>query len=272
MQGTIVSRKPFAPSISIAARRALVQLRNAVLGFGLVLTLWYGLSHAFAPQLPDPVRTFGVFRELVTHPFYDAGPNDKGIGLQLLASLGRVFLGFSIGVALALPLGILMGASESVRGLLNPVVQILRPVSPMAWFPVGLAAFHSSSWASVFVIAVTSLWPTLINTTLGVGSVPLEYRHVAQVYGFSRWTYLTKVLLPHSLPYIVTGFRVGLGVAWMVIVASEMLAGGTGIGFFLWDSWNALSLEQVFSAILLIGCVGWAMDTALGVWVRRLGR
>jgi len=272
VQGILVSRRPQPRSLSVGARPIFTGLGNAALGVCVVLVLWYGASHLLAPQLPDPVRTFGVFRTLVTRPFYDAGPNDKGIGLQLVASLGRVFLGFGIGVALALPLGILMGASESARGLLNPVVQILRPVSPMAWFPVGLAALRSSPQASVFVIAITSLWPTLINTALGVGSVPLEYRHVAQVYGFSRWTYLRKVVLPYSVPFIITGFRVGLGVAWMVIVASEMLAGGTGIGFFIWDSWNALSLEQVFSAILLIGLVGWAMDTALGAWLKHLKR
>ncbi|MEN3027923.1 MAG: nitrate ABC transporter permease [Aquificaceae bacterium] len=190
----------------------------------------------------------------------------------MVASLKRVFLGFLIGSLIALPLGFLIGMSQKIRSLLNPIVQVLRPVSPMAWFPIGLAVLKGSNEASIFVITITSLWPTLINTAVGVSSVPEDYRNVARVFGFSTYTYLTKVLIPYAMPYILTGFRLSLGIGWMVIVASEMLAGGTGIGFFVWDSWNALNLENVLSAILLIGIVGLLIDTVLSRLTESLRR
>jgi nitrate/nitrite transport system permease protein len=143
---------------------------------------------------------------------------------------------------------------------------VLRPVSPLAWFPIGLAAFKSAQTATIFVLFMTSLWPTLINTAFGVMSLPEDHRNVARVFEFSRWKYVTRVLLPFSLPHILTGLRLSMGVAWMVIVAAEMLAGGIGVGFFVWDSWNALSLERVLSAILLIGVVGLLLDRAFD-WI-----
>jgi nitrate/nitrite transport system permease protein len=196
----------------------------------------------------------------VKDPFYDLGPNDKGIALQLGSSLARVFSGFMIGSFIAIPIGLLMGASQIGRKIFYPIVQILKPVSPLAWFPIGLVAFQSASDATIFIISITSLWPTLINTAFGVSSIPDDHKNVAKAFGFSRWKYLTKVLIPFSLPHIITGLRLSIGVAWLVIVAGEMLSGGMGIGFFVWDSWNALSLEKVISAILIIGLVGLLLD------------
>jgi nitrate/nitrite transport system permease protein len=206
------------------------------------------------------LQTLGVLWQLVSNPFYDKGPNDKGLGLQLISSLGRVFAGFSLASLLAIPVGFLMGANPVSRKILYPVVQIMRPVSPLAWFPIGLAAFKSAPTATVFVIFMTAIWPTLINTAFGVMSLPEDHRNVARVFRFSTFRYVTKVLLPYSLPHVLTGLRLSMGVAWMVIVAGEMLAGGMGIGFFVWDSWNALSLERVMSAILMIGVVGLVLD------------
>jgi nitrate/nitrite transport system permease protein len=219
-----------------------------------------------AGELPTPLATASVFWDLVKDPFYDLGPNDKGIGLQLWASLGRVFSGFALGALVAIPVGIIMGSSKFCNQIFYPLVQLLKPVSPLAWFPIGLVAFESASKATIFIIFITSLWPTLINTAFGVASLPDDHKNVAKAFGFSRWKYLTKVLIPFSLPHILTGLRLSIGVAWLVIVAGEMLSGGTGIGFFVWDSWNALSLEKVISAIFIIGLVGLLMDRVFS-WI-----
>ncbi|HEY5915985.1 MAG TPA: nitrate ABC transporter permease [Chryseolinea sp.] len=239
---------------------ALKGLGYTLVGFTMLTGVWYLMSKITEGGLPTPVATFQVFWELVKDPFYDYGPNDKGIGLQLASSLGRVATGFLLGSLFAIPVGLLMGANAFCKKVFYPIVQILKPVSPLAWFPIGLVAFESSSMATIFIIFITSLWPTLINTAFGVGSIPDDHKNVAKVFGFSKWKYLTKVLIPFSLPHIITGLRLSIGVAWLVIVAGEMLSGGIGIGFFVWDSWNALSLEKVISAILIIGLVGLLLD------------
>lgn len=239
---------------------ALKSVLYTLLGVSLLLLLWGILSKYTKNELPGPIATLTVLWELVKNPFYDYGPNDKGIGLQLVSSLNRVLMGFALGSLVAIPVGILMGASNFFKKLFYPIVQILKPVSPLAWFPIGLVIFKDSSMATVFIIFITSLWSTLINTAFGVGSIPDDYKNVAKAFGFSKMRYLTKILIPYSLPHIITGLRLSIGVAWLVIVAGEMLSGGNGIGFFVWDSWNALSLEKVISAILIIGIVGLLFD------------
>jgi nitrate/nitrite transport system permease protein len=231
-----------------------------VAGLVVLGLVWEFVSRRLAGELPGPLATWEVFKGLIEEPFYDYGPNDKGIGLQLLSSLSRVGMGFLLGSLVAIPAGILMGASKVGMKLLNPIVQILRPVSPLAWFPIGLVAFQSASSSTVFVIFITSLWPTLINTAFGVSSIPDDHKNVAKAFGFSKIKYIFKVILPYSLPHIITGLKLSVGVAWLVIVAAEMLSGGIGIGFFVWDSWNALSLERVLAAILIIGTVGLLLD------------
>lgn len=229
-------------------------------GFSILLAFWGLVSGLSEGALPGPWATLKVLGKLLSNPFYDNGPNDKGIGIQLGSSLLRVFAGFGLGSLVAIPMGMLIGASETCKKLFYPLVQLLRPVSPLAWFPLGLAVFKNAGEATIFVIFITSLWPTLINTAFGVASVPDDHRNVARAFAFSKRKYLTKILIPFSLPHILTGLRLGIGVAWLVIVAGEMLSGGIGIGFFVWDSWNALSLERVMSAILLIGIVGLLLD------------
>jgi nitrate/nitrite transport system permease protein len=231
-----------------------------IIGFAVLLGAWHLVSLITKGELPGPVATSVVFWELISDPVYDYGPNDKGIALQLSSSLIRVFTGFVLGSMIAIPIGLLMGANAFCRKIFYPIVQILKPVSPLAWFPIGLVAFQSASDATIFIIVITSLWPTLINTAFGVASIPDDHKNVAKAFGFSKWKYLTKVLLPYSLPHIITGLRLSIGVAWLVIVAGEMLSGGMGIGFFVWDSWNSLSLEKVISAILIIGIVGLLLD------------
>jgi nitrate/nitrite transport system permease protein len=250
-------------------RGPVVAAGSAALGVALLLVVWGAVSRLVASDWPGPAPTLRVFWDLISDPFYDAGPNDKGIGLQLFASLKRVAIGFFVGTLIAVPLGILIGVSPLIRRVMDPIIQVMRPVSPLAWFPIGLVVFQSAPSAAVFIICVTSLWPTMINTAFGAGSLPREHRDVSRVFQFSRSRYFLRVLLPYSLPYMLTGMRLSMGIAWMVIVAGEMLAGGTGIGFFVWDSWNALSLERVISAVVLIGCVGLLLDRAFAMLTAR---
>lgn len=239
-------------------------------GFVILLGLWYLLSQVTTGALPGPLATLTVFWELIRDPFYDYGPNDKGIALQLISSLGKVFLGFGLGSLVAIPAGIAMGANPFFNKMFYPIVQILKPVSPLAWFPIGLAVFQSAGTATIFIIFITSLWSTLINTAFGVASIPKDHKNVAKAFGFSTWRYISKILIPYSLPHIITGLRLSISVAWLVIVAGEMLSGGLGIGFFVWDSWNALSLEKVICGILIIGLVGLLLDKGFAMIEKRV--
>lgn len=240
--------------------KRLQQMSYTLMGVGLFLLVWAGVSKYTGGELPSPLATLTVFWQMITDPFYDYGPNDRGIGLQVWSSLGRVFSGFLLGSLVSIPLGILMGANAFCRKMFYPIVQILKPVSPLAWFPIGLVVFKDTDLATVFIIFITSLWSTLINTAFGVASLPADYKNVSKAFGFSTSKYVFKILLPFALPHIITGLKLSIGVAWLVIVAGEMLSGGSGIGFFVWDSWNALSLEKVISAILIIGLIGLLFD------------
>jgi nitrate/nitrite transport system permease protein len=239
---------------------SFVSIFYAALGFGLLALFWSAISYITKGELPGPVATLAVLWEMILNPIYDNGPNDKGIAIQLWASVVRVLYGFGLGSLIAIPVGILIGSSDVLRKILYPIIQILKPVSPLAWFPLGLVAFKSSPSATIFIIFITSIWPTLINTSFGVASIPDDHKNVAKAFGFSKTKYLFKIVVPFAMPHIITGLRLSIGVAWLVIVAGEMLSGGTGIGFFVWDSWNALSLEKVISAILIIGTVGLLFD------------
>ena len=254
----------------LPARKLLRNGLEALAGIAVLILLWSALAMVVGRDLPTPLAAGQVIVQLLTDPLYDRGPNDKGILVQLGSSLGRVFLGFTLGSLVAVPLGLLMGSSPRMMRIVNPVVQILRPVSPLAWFPLGLAIMKAAGSATIFVIFVTALWPTVINTAFGVASVPVDYQNVARVFRFSRWRYVRVVLIPFALPYIVTGLRLSMGVAWMVIVAAEMLSGGIGIGFFVWDSWNALSLERVIAAIVVIGLTGLILDRAFDLVAKRV--
>ncbi|MNX80412.1 Bicarbonate transport system permease protein CmpB [compost metagenome] len=232
----------------------------AVLGLLLFGGFWSLLSLYTEAALPGPTATMTVLKEMLSDPFYDYGPNDKGIGLQLFSSIKTVLSGFLLGSLIAIPIGILIGASTFCKQIFYPIVQLLKPVSPLAWFPIGLVVFKDTGMATIFIVFITSLWSTLINTSFGVASIPQDHKNVAKAFGFSKMRYLTKTLIPYSLPHIITGLRLSISVAWLVIVAGEMLSGGAGIGFFVWDSWNALSLEKVISAIIIIGIVGLLFD------------
>ncbi|MFS8871921.1 nitrate ABC transporter permease [Synechococcus sp. R50.1] len=232
-------------------------------GFALLLAIWWVVALFRSELVPTPPQAFVDNLDYILHPFYRRGPGDLGVGWLLLASLRRVLIGFLLGAVVAIPMGFWIGMSPSAMAMFNPIVQILRPVSPLAWLPIALSIFNSADPAAIFVIFITSLWPTLINTALGVASVPQDYLDVALVLEMPRWRRILKIIWPAALPYIFTGLRISLGIAWLVIVAVEMLTGGIGIGFFVWDEWNRLNLSAVFLSVLLIGATGLVLDLAL---------
>ena len=201
---------------------------------------------------------------LLRDPFYVHGTNDQGIGIQLGWSLLRVLLGFGLAVIVAIPLGFLIGVSPLVNAALDPIIQILRPVSPLAWMPLALYTIKDSSISAVFVIFICAIWPMLLNTAYGVGAVRREWLNVARTLEAGRWRTAFSVILPAAAPTIMTGMRISIGIAWLVIVAAEMLVGGTGIGYFVWNQWNNLSIADIIVAILLIGIVGMLLDQGLG--------
>jgi nitrate/nitrite transport system permease protein len=249
--------------------------QQALLLFIGILLVFLGLWELgtalklFLPIMPSASQTIADFWFWISNPFFDNGPNDQGIGLLLLTSLRRVLGGFLIGSAIAIPLGILIGLFPVVSKAVDPFIQILRPVSPLAWLPLGLALMRDSEKTALFVIAITSIWPTLINTKFGVSHVDPAYLNVARTLGASRWRTITKVILPAAAPSIVSGLRISLGIAWLVIVAAEILLSG-GIGYFVWNEWNNLKITSIITAILIVGLVGLLMDRLFGLlqnWV-----
>ncbi|PPD15832.1 MAG: nitrate ABC transporter, permease protein [Methylobacterium sp.] len=218
--------------------------------------------------MPGPVDVLAKIWSHAKDPFYDKGPNDKGIGIQLAYSIGRVLIGYSLAIMVALPLGFLIGMSPLMSKALDPFIQLMKPVSPLAWMPLALYTIKDSSISAVFVIFICSLWPMLINTAFGVASVRKEWVNVARTLEVGTFRRAFTVILPAAAPTIVTGMRISIGIAWLVIVAAEMLVGGTGIGYFVWNEWNNLSITNVITSILVIGLVGMLLDQALA----RVGR
>lgn len=242
------------------------------LGFVGIILLWWLVALWRKELMPTPIEALTANLDYILNPFFQRGAGNLGMGWLLLASLRRVLIGFGLGALVAIPTGFLIGMSRPAMLALNPIIQIFKPVSPLAWLPIALAIFNLADPSAIFVIFITSLWPTIINTALGVSSVPKDYLEVARVLEMSNWRRITKIILPASLPYIFTGLRISLGIAWLVIVAVEMLTGGVGIGFFVWDEWNRLNLSSVFLAVLVIGVTGLLLDYGLGlvqVWVTR---
>lgn len=234
-----------------------------IAGFAGVIALWWVIALFRHEMMPTPPEAFAKNLDFILHPFYRRGPGDLGVGWLLLASLRRVCIGFLLGALVAIPMGVLIGLSRSAQLALNPIIQVFKPVSPLVWLPIALAIFNTAEPSAIFVIFITSLWPTIINTAEGVSNVPKDYLEVAQVLEMPRWKQLIKVILPASLPYIFTGLRISLGIAWLVIVAVEMLTGGEGIGFFVWDEWSRLNVSSVFLAVFVIGLTGLVLDYAL---------
>jgi len=220
-------------------------------------------------RVPSPAEIIGLAVSELSNPFYDAGPNDKGIGIQLAWSLYRVLTGFFLAALIALPLGFLIGMSPMMYKALNPFIQVLKPISPLAWMPLALFIIKDSETSSIFVIFICSIWPMLINTAFGVAGVRQDWVNVARTHELAPMQTAFQVILPAAAPTILTGMRISIGIAWLVIVAAEMLVGGTGIGYYVWNEWNNLDLTAVIFSILMIGIVGMLLDLTLA-WATRL--
>ena len=220
--------------------------------------------------VPGPAAVARTAVEMLSNPFYNNGPNDKGIGLQFLSSLGRLAIGYLSASVIAILLGVVLGLSPTFYRALNPYIQILKPISPLAWMPLFLYTIKDSGWAAVLVIFMSSLWPTLANTAFGVASIRKDYLNVAAILQLSWWRRLVTVILPGAAPAVVAGLRISIGSSWVAIVAAEMLIGGTGVGYFVWNEWNNLQLTSVIFAILAIGLTGVLLDAGLGRLSRRL--
>ena len=245
---------------NIFSIKTLLSVLYFVIGLALVGGIWELISQYTKNEIPNPRMTWLTFKEVMENPMQNE-PDVKGIGTKLLSSLARVGIGFGLGSLIAIPLGLLMGSSKVVMAVINPIVQILRPVSPLAWFPLGLAIFKDSPAASIFMIFICSLWPTVLNTAFGVSAIPQDHKNVGKAFGFSKWKYLTKIMIPFTIPHILTGLRLAIGVAWMVIVAGEMLSGGIGLGYFVWEEgFNGGSVAKIIVAIIIIGIVGLILD------------
>ena len=244
---------------------------QATRGVGAVATMspeYAKLMGATATQgtsaMPGPLDVGAKLIEHLRHPFYDKGPNDKGLGIQLAYSIARVMTGYLLAVAVAIPIGFLIGMSPMMSRALDPFIQVLKPVSPLAWMPLFLYTIKDSGQSAILVIFMSSLWPTLANTAFGVASVRKEWINVARTLEVGTLRRAFTVILPAAAPTIVTGMRISIGIAWLVIVAAEMLVGGTGIGYFVWNEWNNLSITNILSGILAIGLVGMALDFLFG--------
>ena len=234
-----------------------------LLGFGLLVLLWMGISLTTKGSIPSPAATFTQAVSIFSDPFYSKGPNDQGIGWNILSSLKRVALGFGLAAIVGIPVGFMIGRFKFLSSMFNPLISLLRPVSPLAWLPIGLLVFKGANPAAIWTIFICSIWPMIINTAVGVQRVPQDYMNVARVLNLSEWKIFTKILFPAVLPYMLTGVRLAVGTAWLVIVAAEMLTGGVGIGFWVWDEWNNLNVKNIIIAIFVIGIVGLLLEFAL---------
>ena len=253
-------------------RRALRGLLGAALpavaGLGLLVGVWALLTLSGGP-FPTPAATWAAAVKLFADPFYRNGPNDQGIGWNVLFSLERVAMGFGLAALVGIPMGFVIGRFALLNRMVSPLISLLKPVSPLAWLPIGLLVFKSANPAAIWTIFICSIWPMVINTAVGVQKVPQDYLNVARVLNLSEWRIATRILLPSVMPYLLTGVRLSVGTAWLVIVAAEMLTGGVGIGFWVWDEWNNLNVAHILIAIFVIGFVGLLLEWALMAVARR---
>ncbi len=234
-----------------------------VFGLALLAGIWALVSITSGSSIPSPTETFKQALVVFSDPFYRKGPNDQGIGWNILMSLERVAVGFGLAALVGIPAGFMIGRFKVLSSMFNPLISLLRPVSPLAWLPIGLLVFKGANPAAIWTIFICSIWPMVINTAVGVQRVPQVYMNVARVLNLTEWKIMSKILFPAVLPYMLTGVRLAVGTAWLVIVAAEMLTGGVGIGFWVWDEWNNLNVKNIIIAIFVIGLVGLVLEFAL---------
>jgi len=255
------------PPVRDTAQKFMRWLLPPVLGMAVFVAFWAMVSAV--SDLPGPVKTFDTAVQVFSDPFYDKGPNDQGIGWNVLMSLSRVGIGFGMAALIGIPLGFLIGYFGFLNRAMAPIISVLRPVSPLAWLPIGLYIFKQAQPAAIWVIFISSLWPMVLNTAAGVTQIPQDYRNVGRVLNLSPWKLFSRILFPSVVPYVLTGVRLSVGVAWLVIVAAEMLTGGVGIGFWVWDQWNNLSVQHIIIAIFVVGVVGLLLEQAILLMARR---
>jgi nitrate/nitrite transport system permease protein len=265
-------RKPALPAPT-GYRRArapewLLQAFAMLAGIAAFIVLWEVVARQ-GGRIPGPAVVWNAAVTIFSDPFYSKGPNDQGIGWNVLSSLKRVGIGFGLAALVGIPLGFLIGRFKFLSDMAAPIIAMLKPVSPLAWLPIGLLLFKAANPAAIYVIFVCSLWPMIVNTAVGVRQIPQDYLNVARVLNLSEWKVFTTILFPAVLPYMITGVRLSIGVAWLVIVAAEMLTGGVGIGFWVWDEWNNLKVEHIIIAIFTIGIVGLLLEQALVLLAKR---
>jgi nitrate/nitrite transport system permease protein len=269
LAGTSVKSAPVVTAPSVDAPNGydwnglLMTLLPPLLGLLLLVLIWSLVSMATTGSIPTPLDTAQQAIAIFSDPFYRKGPNDQGVGWNVLASLQRVALGFGLAALVGIPAGFVIGRFAFMSRMFNPLISLMRPVSPLAWLPIGLLVFKGAHPAAIWTIFICSIWPMIINTAVGVQRVPQDYMNVARVLNLSEWKIVTQILFPSVLPYMLTGVRLAVGTAWLVIVAAEMLTGGVGIGFWVWDEWNNLNVKNIIIAIFVIGIVGLLLEYAL---------
>jgi nitrate/nitrite transport system permease protein len=259
------AKPPLLPELGRQAKAVASVGVPPVLTMLFVLVAWQALVGDSYTSLPSPKQVWLESKDLILHPFYDNGGVDKGLFWHVFTSLKRVGIGFSISAVCGILLGVFIGSNRWAHRGLDPIFQVLRTVPPLAWLPISLAAFHQAQPSALFVIFITAIWPIIINTAVGVRNIPSDYVNVARVLRLSPVEYFFKILLPATTPYIFTGLRIGIGMSWLAIVASEMLLGGVGIGFFIWDAWNSSRISDIIVALVYIGIVGFLLDKLIAV-------
>jgi nitrate/nitrite transport system permease protein len=257
--------RPPRTSAHVAARagRILGEILPSLIVVLLLLGIWELAFAGPKSSLPAPSKIWAEAKDLILYPFFVNGPQDIGLGWRVLTSLQRVAVGFALAAAVGIALGALVGQSQWATRALDPIFQVLRTVPPLAWLPISLAAFRDSAPSAIFVIFITAIWPIIINTAVGIRNIPQDYRNVAAVLNLNALEFFRRIMIPAAAPYIFTGLRIGIGLSWLAIVAAEMLTGGVGIGFFIWDAWNSSKLSDIVVALVYIGLVGFALDRAI---------
>ena len=262
-----------APSRLLAAtRRQLWNLLPPLCALGVLVGLWELLCSAPDASLPPPSRVVADTWELIVDPFFDRGGVDKGLFWHIYASVKRVALGYLLASIAGIALGVLIGSSKLATRALDPIFQVLRTIPPLAWLPLSLAAFRDAQPSAIFVIFITAIWPIIINTAVGIRNIPQDYQNVAKVLRLNRGEYFVHIMLPAAAPFIFTGLRIGVGLSWLAIVAGEMLIGGVGIGFFIWDSWNSSRISDIILALIYVGLIGLLLDRTIAVLGRIVTR
>jgi nitrate/nitrite transport system permease protein len=265
----IIALPPRSAARQFKIKPALEKIATNVLPplavLALFLLIWQILASRAGSSLPPPSQVFTESRDLILHPFYDNGGTDKGLGYHILASLSRVAIGYSLAAVIGIALGTLVGQSAYFMRGFDPIFQVLRTVPPLAWLPISLAAFRDGQPSAIFVIFITSVWPIIINTAAGIRNIPQDYRNVARVLQLNPLEYFVKIMVPAAAPYIFTGLRIGVGLSWLAIVAAEMLIGGVGIGFFIWDAWNSSLISDIIVALVYVGLVGFVLDRIIAL-------